>query len=178
MILWVYAAVQNLQFIGGNPGSSCKANTDTKWTLHAIAPITTLNTFMEYYYSTFLVYLIIMAHTKLLKQWSKKTSRIVCSFKVKPASLSAKAASLTHLKKNGKWSGSFLNTWIPSKRQKIDNDVDGRMARSKHWKSSLEKQDIWSNWSLTSQAGTFSLNFSLTIQQTDMMKAWLDNSGV
>lgn len=85
-----------------------------------------------------------MAHTKLLKQWSKKTSRIVCSFKVKPASLSANAASLTHLKKNGKWSGSFLNTWIPSKKQNSDNEVDGRMARNKHWISSLEKQDTWS----------------------------------
>lgn len=69
-----------------------------------------------------------MAHTKLLKQWSRKTRRTVCSFRVKPASLSAKAASLTHLKKNGKWSGSFLNTWIPSKRQNSCNVVNGSMA--------------------------------------------------
>lgn len=85
-----------------------------------------------------------MAHTKLLKQWSRKTSRTVCSFKVKPASLSANAASLTHLKKNGKWSGSFLNTWIPSKRQNSDNDVDGSMVLNKHWISSPDNQDNWS----------------------------------
>lgn len=73
-----------------------------------------------------------MEHTKLLKQWSRKTSRTVCSFKVKPASLSANTASLTHLKKNGKWSGSFLNTWIPSKKQNNDDGGgDDSMAAKK-----------------------------------------------
>lgn len=76
-----------------------------------------------------------MEHTKLLKQWSRKTSRTVCSFNVKPASLSANTASLTHLKKNGKWSGSFLNTWIPSKKQNSDDGGGGdddSMAVKKH----------------------------------------------
>lgn len=44
---------------------------------------------------------------------------------MKPASLSANAASLTHLKKNGKWSGAFLNTWIPPKKQTSDDDGGG-----------------------------------------------------
>lgn len=26
--LWVYAAVEDLKFMGGNPGSSCKSNSD------------------------------------------------------------------------------------------------------------------------------------------------------
>lgn len=60
----------------------------------------------------------IAVQTRLLKQWSKKTSRTVCSFRVTPASSPANTASITHLKKNGKWLGSFMNTWhTPCKRK-------------------------------------------------------------
>lgn len=73
----------------------------------------------------------------------------------------------------------FFEHLNPIRRQNSDNDVDGSMALNKHWKSSSGKQDSQSEvWSLTSQAGTFSLNFSLTMQQMDMMKAWLDTLGV
>ena len=75
-----------------------------------------------------------VVHTRLLKQWSRKTRSTVCSLSVSPAFSSASTASITHLKKKGKWPGFFLNGWGLWKSNGEDNKKHmKRLSRVLRW---------------------------------------------
>lgn len=147
--------------------------------------------------------------TRLLKQWSRKSRRIVCSRSDRPNCSPDRHASITHLKNCGKCSGAFLKTWT-GMNNRVSMHLHRRSAQTFHlmkyskiyywFKSctgihveicshtestlfvlffpftllSLLNQHI----TQTSQAGTFSRNFSLIIQQIDIRKLFVDDLGV
>lgn len=69
--------------------------------------------------------------TRLLKQWSRKSRRIVCSRSDRPNCSPDRHASITHLKNCGKCSGAFLKTWT-GMNNRVSMHLHRRSAQTFH----------------------------------------------